>query len=75
MSSNIPTRVLAGITVPDTPLVDAAIAFTKDYLNKKGFNYIMRLFLFGFYLKFKDLKCSSRDLEAHAVSAILHDMG
>ena len=75
MSSKIPTRVLAGITVPDTPLIDAAIAFAKDHLNEMGFNHIMRSFLFGFCLASKDPKCSSRDLEAHAISAILHDMG
>ncbi len=75
MSSNTPTRVLAGVTVPDTPLVDSAIAFAKDHLNEMSFNHVMRSFLIGFCLASKDPKCSSRDLEAHAVSAILHDLG
>lgn len=75
MSSNIPTKVLTGVTVPDTPLIESAMAFAKDHLNEIGFNHVMRSFLFGFCLTSKDLKYSSRDLEAHAVSAILHDLG
>lgn len=75
MASNISTRVLAGVTVPDTPLIDSAMAFAKDHLNEMSFNHVMRSFLIGFCLASKDPKYSSRDLEAHAVSAILHDLG
>ena len=75
MSSAIPTRVLAGITVPDTPLITSSIAFAKDHLNPMAFNHVMRSFLFGFAIASKNPSASSRDLEAHAVSAILHDQG
>ena len=75
MSSNVPTKVLAGIAVPDTPLIDSAIAFAKDHLNEMSFNHIMRSFLLGFCIASKDPKLSNRDLEVHAISAILHDMG
>lgn len=75
MSSNIPTRVLAGVTVPDTPLINAAISLARKYLTDMGFNHVMRSFLFGFCISSKDPRQEKRDIEVHAISAILHDMG
>ncbi|MCJ1330264.1 hypothetical protein MMC10_006947 [Thelotrema lepadinum] len=75
MSSNVPTRILAGVTVPDTPLVTAAVAFAREHLSDMAFNHVMRSFLFGFCIASKDPDLSTRDLEAHAISAILHDQG
>ena len=75
MASNVPTRILAGITIPDTPLVTSAIAFAKEHLDAFAFNHVMRSLLFGFCIASKDPSQSSRDIEAHAVSAVLHDMG
>ena len=75
MSISVPTRLLAGVQVPDTPLVTAAISFAQKHLSELAFNHVMRSFLFGFCIASKDPRQSERDIEVHAISAILHDMG
>ena len=75
MSSTIATKLLAGVTVPATPLVDAAVTFAKEHLSELAFNHVMRSFLFGFCIASKEPIFSSLDLEALAVGTILHDQG
>ncbi|KAK5055389.1 hypothetical protein LTR84_013139 [Exophiala bonariae] len=69
----LPTRVLAGVTVPDTPLITKAIDFAREYSSDDTFNHIIRSFLFGFIIA--DKVIGERDREAHAVAALLHDLG
>jgi hypothetical protein len=71
----VPTRVLAGVVIPDTPIVQASIKFTEERLAPFAFNHVMRSFLFGFCISSKTPAHSDRDIEVHAVSAILHDLG
>ena len=70
-----PTRVLAGITVPDTPAITAAIAFARAHGDDLTFNHEMRSWLFGVAAASKIPAFQCMDLEVHAVSAILHDLG
>lgn len=69
----LPTRVLAGVTVPDTPLITKAIEFAREYSADDTYNHIIRSFLFGFIIA--DKVIGERDREAHAVAALLHDLG
>ena len=68
-----PTRVLTGVTIPDTPLLTKALDLAREHSSDLIFNHIMRGLLLGFVIA--DKLFPERDREAHAVAAILHDMG
>lgn len=67
--------MIAGITVPKTPTIDAAISYARSHSDDLTFNHIMRSLLFGFCIASKLPHLVDRDFEVHAVSAILHDLG
>ena len=66
-------REIAGVTVPDTPLVarsmEEARALSEPYL----FNHAVRSWLFP--VKLADLQGVSYDEEVVAVASLLHDVG
>ncbi|KAK4561838.1 hypothetical protein LTR86_004518 [Recurvomyces mirabilis] len=72
--NTLPTRTLASISVPDTPLITEAIALARKHLNDISYQHIMRSFLFGFAIADKIPPLQNRDKELHALGAILHDM-
>ncbi|OCT52468.1 metal dependent phosphohydrolase [Cladophialophora carrionii] len=72
-STSLPTKVLAGVTVPDTPLISKALDYTRQYSTPDTYNHIVRSFLLGFIIADKVLP--DRDREAHALAAIMHDLG
>jgi hypothetical protein len=74
-SSIIPTQNFAGITVPKTPAIEAAISYIRAHSDDLTYNHSMRTFLFGFCIASKLPHLKDRDIEVHAVSAILHDLG
>lgn len=67
------TRTLAGATIPDTPLVTAAVSFARHYSNDATYNHVLRSLLLGFIIA--DKVIPDRDREVHAIAAILHDLG
>ncbi len=67
------TRVLAGVTVPDTPLVRRAIEFVRVHSEPYMFNHVMRSWLFAEAIAQRDQR--SYDSEVLAVSTLLHDLG
>lgn len=69
------TRVFAGVTIPDTPLITKALAFARAHSPDVAYNHIYRSFLFGFIIGPKIPGLGHRDLEAQAIAAILHDLG
>ena len=74
-SEPLQTKVIAGVTVPDTPLITKALEFAKEHSTDYTYNHINRSFLFGFIIADKLPHTKDRDREAHAVAAILHDLG
>jgi hypothetical protein len=67
------TRNLAGVEVPDTPAVNAAIEYARHRYEPYLFNHVMRSWLFS-------VKIASRtgipyDEEVVAIAALLHDLG
>jgi len=68
-----PTRVLAGVVVPDTPLVTRAIELARTHSAPYLFNHVMRSWLFATILAEQGGK--PYDAEVLAVSALLHDLG
>jgi HD superfamily phosphohydrolase YqeK len=71
--SHLPTKVVAGVTVPDTPLITKSLEYVRQYSTDDTYNHIVRSFLLGFIIADKVLP--DRDREAHAVAAIMHDLG
>lgn len=67
------TRVLAGIVVPDTPIVTRAIEYAREHCEPYLFNHSMRSWLFAEAIA--QLKGAPRDLEVMAVTTLLHDIG
>lgn len=70
---DVATRLLAGVTVPDTPLVSRAIEFARGRSEPYLFNHVMRSWLFAATLA--QLNQTPHDGEVLAVATILHDLG
>jgi hypothetical protein len=68
-----PVRVLAGVTVPDTPLVFRAIEYARQHSEPYLFNHVMRSWLFAVSLG--QLDGRPHDAEVLAVATVLHDAG
>jgi len=67
------TRVLAGISVPDSPLISRAIEYARQSSEPYLFNHVMRSWLFA--VKLAQLRQSAHDEEVLAVATLLHDLG
>lgn len=67
------TRLLAGIVVPDTPLVARAIDYARENCEPYLFNHAMRSWLFATAIA--QVKRSPHDAEVLAVATVLHDIG
>lgn len=71
------TRLIAGVSVPNTALINSSIALAQDNMPVQGFNHVMRAWLNGQAI----INHMSReeqkkiDIEAFGVATILHDMG
>jgi hypothetical protein len=65
-------RVLASITVPDTPLINRAIEYAREECEPYLFNHVMRSWLFA--VRFGQLKDIPHDAEVMAVGTLLHDV-
>ena len=73
--ATLPTRVFAGVSVPDTPLIAKALVLCREHLNDLAYNHSVRGWLLGFVIAAKEPELQGRDLEAHSIAAILHDLG
>ncbi len=67
------TRLLAGVSVPDTPAISRAIEFARERSEPYLFNHVMRSWLFAATLA--QLNHTAHDGEVLAVTTILHDLG
>ncbi|KAL8976539.1 MAG: hypothetical protein Q9205_007466 [Flavoplaca limonia] len=73
--SPLPTRIYGNVSVPDPPLITAALSFSKAHSTPTVHNHMIRSWLFGFILASKIPPLSNRDQEIHSLAAILHDVG
>jgi hypothetical protein len=69
----VATRLLAGVTVPDTPAISRAIELARERSEPYLFNHAMRSWLFAATLA--QLKQTAHDGEVLAVTTVLHDIG
>jgi hypothetical protein len=68
-----PTRLIAGVSVADGPLVEAAIEYARRLSEPYLFNHAMRSWLFAELIG--RVKGIDYDREVVAVGTILHDIG
>ena len=70
------TRIIANVTVPDTPIIRSAEAFARRYSSDFVYKHIMRSWLFGVLLiRSNSTLLATVDLEIHSVATLLHDLG
>ncbi|KAH7145544.1 hypothetical protein B0J13DRAFT_474280 [Dactylonectria estremocensis] len=77
-SNDLPTKVIAGVTLVDTPIVRAAQVYARAHNDDMAFNHVMRSWILGVvvYQKLHEKGILPQvDLEAHAISAVFHDLG
>src|SRR5215468_7507818 len=67
------TRLIAGVSVSDTPLVTAVIAYAQQVSEPYLFNHAMRSWLFAEAIG--RLKGIDYDREVVAIGTVLHDIG
>ena len=67
------TRLMAGISVADSPLITEAIEYARKLSEPYLFNHAMRSWLFA--ARIGQMKGMDVDAEAVAVGTILHDIG
>ncbi|KAJ5929783.1 hypothetical protein N7454_006733 [Penicillium verhagenii] len=75
--SSLPTREIAGITIPDTPLVNKSIAYARDQTDDFTYNHVMRSFLFAITsvpIATAVAPGYPIDYEVIAISTLLHDL-
>ena len=73
LRSAVATRMLAGVSVPDTPAISHAIDYAREHSEPYLFNHVMRSWLFALILAQQNQ--SAHDAEILAVATILHDLG
>ena len=67
------TRLIAGVSVPDTPLITAVVEYAQRLSEPYLFNHAMRSWLFAEAVgRMKGIAC---DREVVAIGTILHDIG
>src|SRR5215813_7869235 len=67
------TRLIAGVSVPDSPLITGALEYAQKLSEPYLFNHAVRSWLFA--VKIGQLKGMAYDREVVAVGTILHDIG
>ena len=67
------SRVLAGVLLPDTPLIASAIKYARENSETYLFNHVMRSWRFAVSLA--QLHKATYDGEVMAVATLLHDIG
>ena len=66
-------RSVAGVLVPDTPLISRAIEYARMHHEPYLFNHSMRSWLFA--VTIAEQKKVAHDAEVLAVATLLHDLG
>ncbi|OAQ64932.1 metal dependent phosphohydrolase [Pochonia chlamydosporia 170] len=76
-SSTFPSFPISQIEIPSTPLVKAALEYTKGITNAQTVNHCLRSTSFALLLirKFEPLNTGDVDTEAVVLSTLLHDLG
>jgi hypothetical protein len=72
MDMNATSRMLAGISVPDTPIVTQAMEYARERCEPYLFNHVVRSWLFA--ARLGQIQSIEHDAEVVAVGTLLHDI-
>jgi hypothetical protein len=73
---SLPTKTIAGVSVLDTPLTNAAQQLARDHADNMVYNHVMRSWLFGTTIGKRIGTLSDPEaVEVQAIAALLHDLG
>jgi len=72
MDTTIDNRILAGISVPATAIVDQAMEYARQKCEPYMFNHVVRSWLFA--VRLGQLQNVEHDAEVVAVGTLLHDI-
>jgi len=67
------TQIIAGVRVPDTPLISRAMEYARRHSEPYLFHHVMRSWLFGVMIA--EQAKAAHDSEVLAVATLLHDVG
>lgn len=70
--TDMSSRMLAGVSIPDTPLVTRAIEYARDKCEPYLFNHVVRSWLFA--ARLGQIEGIEHDAEVVAVGTLLHDI-
>src|SRR6476659_2118870 len=70
--SDVLTDSFAGVTVPESSLIDRAIQYAREKCEPYLFNHVMRSWLFA--VRFGQRRAVAHDAEVVAVGTLLHDI-
>jgi hypothetical protein len=70
--STTETRIVAGISVSDTPVIDRAVDYARSVCEPYLFNHVMRSWLFA--VRTAQLQGIEHDGEVVALGTLLHDI-
>jgi hypothetical protein len=73
MRAVLDARLLAGVSIPDSPLITQVLEYAQTLYEPYLFNHAVRSWLFA--AKIGQLKALDCDLEVVAAGTILHDIG
>ena len=68
-----PTRLIAGVVVPESPLIADTLEYARRLSEPYLLNHVMRSWLFA--AKIAEVKAIECDQEVVAIGTILHDIG
>lgn len=71
----LPTSILAGVTVPDTPFITKALSYTQAHLNAMAYNHVVRSWVFSTIITRHTPALAFHDPEIHSLATVLHDLG
>lgn len=66
---------IAGVPLPDSPLVQAALSFARRHLDDIAYNHVLRCTAFSILISDRVAALQKRDRELHVIATILHDLG
>jgi hypothetical protein len=67
------TQSIAGVLVPNTPIISKAIEYARRHHEPSLFNHSMRSWLFA--VKIAEQRQVAHDAEVLAIATLLHDLG
>ena len=75
MSTALATRDVAGIAIPSSPIINAALEIVRTHLDESLYNHILRCWILGTAIADRTPNLTNRDREVHSIAVIFHDLG